>query len=80
MEIRPEILPGVRVLLHELHGRIQVDFICSVEASRRALGAVARREAGELARRCRRDVLVRIQAEDDGHQSGFDLLEALGTA
>ena len=64
-DIRPEVLPGVRVVLHESNGRVQVDFICSVDASRHVLSEIAQREASEMARRCRRDLLLRVQSEDE---------------
>jgi hypothetical protein len=64
-EIRPEVLPGVRVVLQENNGRVQVDFICSVDASRHVLGEIAQREASEMARRCRRDLLLRVQTDDE---------------
>ncbi len=64
-EIRPEVLPGVRVVLQETNGRVQVDFICSVDASRHVLSEIAQREASEMARRCRRDLLLRVQTDDE---------------
>lgn len=64
-DIRPEVLPGVRVVLQESNGRVQVDFICSVDASRHVLSEIAQREASEMARRCRRDLLLRVQSEDE---------------
>ncbi len=74
LDIKPELLPGVRVIVQEAGGRIQVDFICSAESSRRLLGAVARREATDMARRCRRDLLLRVQSEEDDSnpRSGTD--------
>jgi hypothetical protein len=64
-DIRPEVLPGVRVVVQESNGRVQVDFICSVEASRHVVSEIAQREASEMARRCRRDLLLRVQVEDE---------------
>ncbi len=81
MEIRPEILSGVRVVLREAEGRVEVNFFCSVEASQQVLTAIAQREATEMARRCRRDLLVRVQADDEdrerdssGRARGFEVL------
>lgn len=65
LDIKPEFLPGVRVILQEAGGRIQVDFICLAESSRRLLGSVARREATEMARRCGRDLLLRVHSDED---------------
>jgi hypothetical protein len=64
-DIRSEILPGVRVVLQESNGRVQVDFICSVEASRHLVSEIAQREVSEMARRCRRDLVLRVRAEDE---------------
>jgi hypothetical protein len=64
-DIQASVLPGVRVVLQEANGRVQVDFICSVDASRHVLSEIAQREASEMARRCRRDLLLRVHTEDE---------------
>lgn len=80
LDIKPELIPGVRVILQEVGGRVQVDFICSVEASRQRLGAVAQREATEIARRCRREMVLRVltETEDGDLLSPAGLIEVVG--
>jgi hypothetical protein len=84
LDIKPELLPGVRVILQEAGGRIQVDFICTVESSRRVLGAVAQREANEMAKRCRRDLLLRVCSDEDEldprTRNADDLVEIVAAA
>ncbi len=84
LEIKPEILPGVRVVLQEVKGRVQVDFICSVQASHQVLGAIAQREAADMARRCRRDLVLRIQVDDEDPDremlADVRTIEVVGTA
>ncbi len=84
LEIKPEILPGVRVVLQEVQGRVQVDFICSVQASHQVLGAIAQREAADMARRCRRDLVLRIQVDDKDPDremlADVRTIEVVGTA
>lgn len=65
MELKDELLPGVSVVLQELEGRLQVDFICSNEDSRQRLNAAAQANASTLAERLRRPVLVRVQTDDE---------------
>jgi len=75
VELRNEWMPGVRMVLQEAGGRVQIDLICSVEASRHRLSAISSREVGDIARRCKRDLLVRVRSEEsadvedspDGH-------------
>lgn len=65
IELKDDVLPGVSVTVQELDGRLQVDFTCSVESSRIKLNAAAPGQAQELAQRLRRDVLVRVQTDDE---------------
>ena len=65
MELKDDLLPGVTVVIQELDGRLQVDFICSVESSRLRLNEAAPEQARSLAERLRRDVLLRVQSDDD---------------
>lgn len=65
MELKDELLPGVSVVLQELEGRLQVDFICRNEDSRQRLNAAAQANARTLAERLRRPVLVRVQTDDE---------------
>lgn len=64
MELKDELLPGVTVAIQELEGRLQVDFICSVESSRLRLEAAAPEQAQVLAGRLKRGVLLRVQTDD----------------
>lgn len=64
VELRHELMPGVRMVLQEAGGRVQIDLICAVEASRSRLSAISSREIGDIARRCKRDLLVRVQSEE----------------
>lgn len=65
MELKDDLLPGVTVVIQEFEGRLQVDFVCSVESSRLRLNSAAPEQARALADRLRRDVLLRIQTDDD---------------
>ena len=65
MALKDDLLPGVTVVIQELEGRLQVDFICGVESSRLRLNQAAPEQARTLADRLRRDVLLRIQTDDD---------------
>lgn len=76
MQLKEDVLPGVTVAIQECEGRLQVDFICSVEASRLRLNAEAAAHAQTLAERLQRDVLVRVQTDD---QDDLCLLETLAS-
>lgn len=65
MQLKDDVLPGVTVAIQECDGRLQVDFVCSVEASRLRLNEEASSHARTLADRLQRDVLVRVQTDDD---------------
>lgn len=65
MQLKEEVLPGVTVAIQECEGRLQVDFICSVEASRLRLNQEAPVHARTLADRLQRDVLLRVQTDDE---------------
>jgi hypothetical protein len=65
IELKDDVLPGVSLTVQELDGRIQVDFFCSVEDSRMRLNEAASAQANELAQRLARDVLVRVQTDDE---------------
>jgi hypothetical protein len=64
MELKDDVLPGVTVSIQELDGRLQVDFICTNEASRLRLNAAASVQARTLAERLHREVLLRVQTDD----------------
>ncbi len=65
MAIKDEVLAGVSVAIGEHEGRLQVDFICSNEDSRLRLNALAPEQARTLAQRLQRDVLLRVQTDDE---------------
>ena len=65
MELKDDVLPGVCVAIEEREGRLQVDFICSVERSRLKLTDALPDMAHTLAERLRRDVLMRVQTDDE---------------
>mgnify|MGYP000970440488 FL=1 len=65
IELKDELLPGVSVTVQDTDGRVQVDFICSNEDSRLRLNAALPTNAHTLAQRLRRDVLMRVQSDDD---------------
>ncbi|MBW7899929.1 MAG: hypothetical protein H3C26_00500 [Rhodocyclaceae bacterium] len=65
MELKDELLPGVSVVVQELEGRLQVDFICGNEDSRQRLDAALDANARTLAERLNRPVLLRVQTDDD---------------
>jgi hypothetical protein len=77
MELKDDLLPGVTVAIQELEGRLQVDFVCSVESSRQRLNSALPDLASTLAQRLGRDVLMRVQTDDEDDPC---LLEALGSA
>ena len=65
MELKDELLPGVSVVVQELEGRVQVDFICANEDSRQRLVAALEANARTLAERLNRPVLLRVQTDDE---------------
>lgn len=65
IELKEDLLSGVSVAIQELEGRLQVDFFCSVEDSRQRLNRALSRLADTLAHRLGRDVLMRVQTDDD---------------
>lgn len=77
MELKSDVLPGVTIAIQEAEGRLQVDFICSVESSRLRLNAAIPAQAQTLAERLQRSVLLRVQTDDD---EDLCLFEAAGTA
>ena len=77
MALKSDVLPGVTIAIQEAEGRLQVDFICSVESSRLRLNAVVPAQAQTLAERLQRPVLLRVQTDDE---EDLCLFEATGTA
>lgn len=73
MELSEDVLPGVTVAIQEAEGRLQVDFICRVEASRLKLNAAAPQHAPQLAERLGRDVLLRVQTDDEEDPCLFEV-------
>lgn len=72
MELKDDLLPGVTVAIQELEGRLQVDFICSVESSRLRLEAAAPGQARQLAEKLQRAVLLRVQTDDEDDPCLFE--------
>lgn len=77
MELKNDALPGVTIAIQEAEGRLQVDFICSVESSRLRLNGAAPGQAQTLAERLQRPVLLRVQTDD---LDDLCLFEAAGHA
>ena len=75
LDIDPRLLPGVQVVLQFTSGRLQMDFICSQEASRRRLRAVAGRELGGAAGRLGVDVLMSLRS-DAQDEAGTEFMHA----
>ncbi|MFD0669020.1 hypothetical protein ACT80S_14965 [Ramlibacter sp. MAHUQ-53] len=73
MNLKDDLLPGVTVSIEEIEGRLQVDFLCRDETSRRRLVRAAPLQAPELARQLRRDVLLRVQADDEEDPQLFEV-------
>ena len=80
LEFKADFLPGVTAVVQQAGGRVQIDFFCAGEASRQFLSAITRREASDMARRCRRDVLFRIHSHDEEQTESVSVLEILGAA
>lgn len=80
--LKGEALAGVWVTMHEAEGRIHVEMRGGTEAARAQLEAMARREIDSLARRCKRDLLIRVGAEEDpeGADADLSVIEVLGLA
>lgn len=75
LELKDDLLSGVTIAIQELEGRLQVDFICSVESSRQKLASALPDLAATLAQRLGREVLLRVQTDDEDDPC---LQEALG--
>ena len=75
IEIDPRLLPGVQVNIHFMEGRLQMEFLCSQDASRRRLRSVASREVAGAAGRLGVDVLVSLRS-DDTEESDTEFLHA----
>lgn len=65
MDLKDDVLPGVSVVIQHGEGRLQVDFICSQEASRLRLNRSAPTQAQALAERLGCEVLLRVQTDDE---------------
>ena len=77
LEIKDDLLPGVTIAIQELEGRMQVDFVCSIESSRQKLVSALSDLSTTLAHRLGREVLLRVQTDDEDDPC---LQEALGNA
>lgn len=73
MDLQDEVLPGVTVVIEERQGRLQVDFLCRQEPSRLRLVAAAPEQAPQMALYLRRDVLLRVQKDDEADPRLFEV-------
>lgn len=73
MDLSDSLLPGVTVVIEEAEGRLCVTFVCSVETSRLRLNAAIEDQAPAMAQRLGRDVLLRVQADDDEDPCLFEV-------
>ena len=84
IELKGEVYAGVWISLQEVGGQVQVDLVCASEAARLQLGALVLREADAMARRCRRDLLVRVvgdpRDDDDTDRPTAAVTEVVGRA
>lgn len=60
MELKGEGLSGVWLTMKEAQGQVQVDVVCATDAARMHLSELVRRGADGAARRCRRDLVIRV--------------------
>ena len=65
MELKDDLLPGVTVIVEQSQGRLQVTYVCGVEASRLKLCDQGRDQAQILATRLEREILVAVRTNDD---------------
>jgi hypothetical protein len=83
-ELGSDAFSGVWVTLQEASGRIDVSLACPNEATHAQLCALVQREADGVARRCRRDVTLRVHRaranDDDPEVPVFLSVEVLGRA
>ncbi len=73
MDLQEEMLPGVTVVIEERDGRLQVDFLCREEPSRLRLVAAAPDQAPQMAQYLQRDVLLRVQKDDEQDPRLFEV-------
>lgn len=73
MDLQEEALPGVTVVIEEREGRLQVDFLCREEPSRLRLVAAAPEQAPQMAQYLQRDVLMRVQKDDEQDPRLFEV-------
>lgn len=71
-----EVLPGVSIVIDEAEGRLQVEFTCSVEASRLRLNEALPRMSPALAQRLARPVLMRTQTDDPEDPHAFEIISS----
>lgn len=77
LDLKDDALPGVSIAIEENEGRLQVEFVCAAESSRRRLAQALPEMAATLAERLQRDVLMRVRTDDEDDPC---LTEHLGTA
>jgi hypothetical protein len=75
IDIQDDQLPGVTLTVQQIDGRLQVDFVCSVDVSRLHLNRAAPDLAAQLAERLSQDVLIRVQTDDDEDLCLYEIVE-----
>jgi hypothetical protein len=68
IRLKDELLPGTEIRVRENSGRLEIDFVASDPESANWVAAQAETIAGELSRRLRREVRLRVQRE--GEEAG----------
>lgn len=76
IDLKDDALPGLSVSVHETEGRLVVCFVCSVDATRRAMEASLDALAHQLAGRLGRDVLMQVQTDDPDDLRLYEILAA----
>lgn len=76
MDLAPEVLPGVSLAIERIEGRLDVEFTCSQEESRRCLVDALAQVADELALRLRQPVRVVVQTDDEEDRCAVERLSA----
>ncbi len=65
MDLGDDVLPGVSVAIERIEGRLNVEFTCCNDDSRRRLAAAMGEMCDELSQRLRTMVLVAVQTDDE---------------
>lgn len=76
MALASDILPGVSVAIERIEGRLEVEFTCSHEDSRRTLVDALEQVSQALAQRLREPVRVVVQTDDEEDRCRVERLAA----